>query len=449
MEGNKPDEIDQFFKDSLQSFREMPPEGVWENIEQELDDDDRRIFLIRIRYSLLVSACLLVLWFSLGLLFRQDHPSVKLRSPKAVDGANAGSVAGGGAESSVNGQAGGPGAAGGLDGVRGAGEVRGSDEAGRSEGTGGSDEARGSDEVRGAGGARGAGGSGGAGAVDRAVWSITRQPLASRAGTSGPDPNQQLLRDQISRFKTTSHTDAPLLPGRWSVTGYFSKEFAGYSLSDHDSTGANGREIDKKERSVFSASAVILFSYRLKARWVIQSGLSYSWSNSIANPTTSYAVKDNNGNIQFQVNTLSGYGYLPVSTSGTTQVGDSVLTDKSHTSLRYLSLPLMVSREFQLKRFRFLTGIGVTANLLTSATLTSKIQGPSYSQHESVVRMYGLEKLNYGVAFKAELQYPLYQGWWIDLMASFKNTLTPINMHSTLSTYPYNLGIGLGISHSF
>jgi hypothetical protein len=429
MDGNKPDEIDQFFKDSLHSFREKPPEGVWENIEQGLNDDDRRGYLKRMRYFLLASACLIGLCFSLGLLFRPVHSTVRLSSAKTGAGVNAGSVEDGGGKSSGDRQLGGSGDPGRLVGVPGVGR---------------------DDRLY---GVQGGGEQGHiSGAVERTArpaWSVSRQPLLSTPSISEPDPDQRLLNDQIGKLKKASRAIAPQLPSRWSVTGYFSKEFAGYNLSDHDSTGANGREIDKKERSVFSASAGIFFGYKLKGNWVIQSGLGYSWSNSIANPTTSYAVKDNNGNIRFQINTVSGYGYLPASTSGTTQVGDSVLTDKSHTSLRYLSMPLMVSREFQLKRLRFLAGVGVTASLLTSATLTSKIQGPAYTQQESVVRMYGLEKLNYGVALKTEMQYPLFPGWWIDLMVSFKNTLSPINLHSTLSTYPYNLGIGLGISHSF
>jgi hypothetical protein len=96
-----------------------------------------------------------------------------------------------------------------------------------------------------------------------------------------------------------------------------------------------------------------------------------------------------------------------------------------------------------------MAGMGFTLNLLTSAILETKLQDASYSQDEIEVKMYGLKKTNYGALVKADLQYPIYRNWSLNLVASFKNTLTPINLHTIISTYPYNLGIGLGISHSF
>jgi len=189
-------------------------------------------------------------------------------------------------------------------------------------------------------------------------------------------------------------------------------------------------------------------NFNVSGKWILQSGFSYSWSKSLANPTTSYAVNDN-GQIKFKVNTVSGYGYLPISPSVPTQVGDSVITGKSYTKLHYLTMPFIVSYKFRIRKFTVMAGMGFTLNLLTSAILETKLQDASYSQDEIEVKMYGLKKTNYGALVKADLQYPIYRNWSLNLVASFKNTLTPINLHTIISTYPYNLGIGLGISHSF
>jgi hypothetical protein len=74
---------------------------------------------------------------------------------------------------------------------------------------------------------------------------------------------------------------------------------------------------------------------------------------------------------------------------------------------------------------------------------------PPGDHQESVVAMHGLKKVNYVVLLKAELQYNINSNWGVSLIPCFKNALSPINIHSDLSTYPYNFGIGLGISHRF
>jgi hypothetical protein len=63
--------------------------------------------------------------------------------------------------------------------------------------------------------------------------------------------------------------------------------------------------------------------------------------------------------------------------------------------------------------------------------------------------MYGLRKINYGLLFKAEAKYAVRAGWSLDLMITSKNALTAINTNANYSTYPYYIGVGLGITHSF
>jgi len=100
------------------------------------------------------------------------------------------------------------------------------------------------------------------------------------------------------------------LISRFSLTPYFSQEFAGYNLSEDDATAANGREIEQRERNAFSASVGVYLNYRLNKRWLIQSGISYSWSRSNIDSGNVICCLDNSGNVQFKLNTISGYGYL-------------------------------------------------------------------------------------------------------------------------------------------
>jgi len=236
---------------------------------------------------------------------------------------------------------------------------------------------------------------------------------------------------------------------RISIVPYFSKEFAGYNLSDDDATAADGREIEKRERNVFSASIGIYINYRIKKRWFIQSGLSYSWSNSNIDSSKSFAVLGNNGSVQYKFNTISGYGFLQPLPTIQPSVGDSVFTAKAYSQLHYLTVPLIISYSIPLKRFSLLIGTGISFNILTGATVETKIYGSNFTQDESAIPMKGLKKINYGFLLKADLEYHINSKLGIDLIPCFKNSLTPINIHSALSAYPYNFGIGAGISYRF
>jgi hypothetical protein len=288
-------------------------------------------------------------------------------------------------------------------------------------------------------------------APDSRVWrslhydlSTVKQPLQPTAPRGIADI-PQLLTSHIDNYKKGHPIQLVNRLHRWSISGYFSKELAGYNLADHDSTGAGHKEIDKKYNSLVSASAGILVGYQMTKNWLLQTGLLYSWSSSMGYPTTAYAVTDNNGNTKYLLNTVTGYGYLPSSYPA----GDSVKTDQSSSRLHYLSIPVIASYAFHKRRFTFLAGAGLIGDILTGATVTSRIEGAPTPQPESIVTLYGLRKINYGLLFKAEAQYAVRAGWSLDLTITSKNALTAINTNANYSTYPYYIGVGLGITHSF
>ncbi len=243
------------------------------------------------------------------------------------------------------------------------------------------------------------------------------------------------------------HQDKKSLGKKFSFTPYFSHEFAGYNPVDHDTRGSNGKEIDVQQRNVFSASAGVYFNFKVNKNWTIQSGVSYSWANSYLDSSKSYAVKDYEGNIQFKLNTNTGYGYLKPSSVVPPNIGDSILTAKTYSQLHYLTIPLVLSYNISMKRFSLMVGGGVTFNIKTSGMLETETYGPGYPEKEYTVNILGLKKTNFGMILKADLQYHINSRIGIDLIPSFKNTLGPINLPGALSAYPYNFGIGLGVSY--
>jgi len=425
MDANKTNDIDELFRDSLQSYLDRPSDAVWEKIENQLDREDNLFYKARSRLLLRVCACLLIVIFALGILilvhFNYGHQVRSMAIRENQEGASGlQGKTGGNHRSDKPGDFAGPDTSG--EGIR-------------------KNKLSYSPIVIGNSNDLSSGIS-----LPPAIVFQSPEPatLSFKLGKN------DLPADLTNDFKKAARSGNSSFLSRLSVTAYFSREFAGYNLSDNnDSTGANGKEIEKRERSVFSASGGVFLDYKLNRRWVIQSGLSYSWSSSILDPSESFAVKDNNGNVQFKVNTVSGYGYLPSSSPVAPGVGDSVMMDRIYSNLHYLTVPLIASYGINLKKFTLLAGAGVSFNFLTSATVGTRILGSPSDHQESVVAMHGLKKVNYGVLLKAELQYNINSNWGVSLIPCFKNALSPINIHSDLSTYPYNFGIGLGISHRF
>src|SRR5579863_106378 len=410
MEENRPDHLDKFFTDSLRSFEDRPGNEVWEKIEQELDGDKRRVFLLIFRPFSIGAASLIALCIALGILYRAGHKTnVAHKSEVSSSRQARPNETAGQPDKPVNRQLPHPStpekyvAASVLS------------------------------------------------APDTRDWrplhndlSTVMQPLQPAAShTTGDIP--QLLTSHVDHYKKGNPIHLANRLRRWSISGYFSQELAGYNLADHDSTGTGHKEIDKKYNSLVSASAGLLVGYQMTKHWLLQTGLLYSWSSSLGDPTTAYAVTDNNGNTKYLLNTVAGYGYLPSSSPA----GDSVKTDQSSSRLHYLSLPVIASYAIYKKRFTFLAGAGIIGNFLTGATVTSRIEGGPTPQPESIVTMYGLRKINYGLLLKAEAQYAVRADWSLDLMITSKNALTAINTNANYSTYPYYIGVGLGITHNF
>lgn len=259
-----------------------------------------------------------------------------------------------------------------------------------------------------------------------------------------PSPHLLSAAQNIVRLQEPKFID------RFSFTAYFSQEFAGYNFIDNDITAPNGKEIEKAERNIFSASLGVYLNYKINKKWMVQTGISYSWSRSVMDSSQSYAVMNDAGDVAFKLNTASGFSFLHSPSFIVPMVGDSMGTAKTHSELHYLTVPLIVSYRIPMQRFTFLAGAGMTFNVLTHATLETDIYGLNYKQNETEVPIRGLKKINAGLLLKAEIQYQLTSKMSVSLMPSFKNTLGPINMNSSsLSAYPYNFGIGAGIVYSF
>jgi hypothetical protein len=436
MDENLPNKVDHLFNKGLQKFKTEPSEAIWAKIEEGLNREDRKIGGISIkwrRYAVAVGVLMVGLGFLFKIYFLQEANFNREAVPRSK------------AENSL---------------------------------------ARYPKTIPPEGYQKGGN------IILTPLVHVTKVKTAKyEVGTGKPPDNgsrinypvvgrtlEDLIMSMVQVIPTQA-IESPLLPGplnqrilpgdentnrplsvihpkerfrdRLSVTPYFSKEFVGYTLTDNDLTGINGQEIEEQERNVFSAAVGFYINYKINKRWVFQSGISYSWSNSNIDSATSYAVVDNHGTIQYKLNTISGYGYLLPSSSVQPNVGDSVYTAKSYSQLHYITIPLVLSYHVPLGRFSLLMGAGASVNVLTSAEIETKTYGNGVPEKEYSVDMMGLKKVNYGVIVKFDLEYRINSNLGINIIPCFKNTLSPINLEGAISAYPYNFGIGVGFTYRF
>jgi Outer membrane protein beta-barrel domain len=404
--------IDGFFRDSLLQARNDPPEAVWNKIELELDRDDRKIIYTKNIGTALTVASILFILTGLSLFIEIQHQQIKSSAVKSI-----------------------------LIKVLPK-ELRSAQVPGKSK-TGNKNLYFNNPAILIRNNNFHLEYSGHTGiyltpirADELKLPLLQSDPMITLPGSVTRTNDKMIIKYQKQNFKD-----------RISITPYFSEEFAGYNFTDEDSTSPGGKEIEQRERNIFSASLGVYINYKLNKRWFFQTGLSYSWSSTNIDSSICYAVNDNSGRVQFKLNTISGYGYLQPSSAPQPIVGDSVLAGKAYSQLHYLTIPLILSYNIPFKRFSLLIGGGVSFNILTSAAIETKTYGYGYPEKEYEVNMMGLKKTNYGILVKADLEYHINTRVGIDLIPSFKNTLSPINLQTAVSAYPYNFGIGIGLTY--
>ena len=209
----------------------------------------------------------------------------------------------------------------------------------------------------------------------------------------------------------------------------------------------NKQVIQKRETHLLSYAAGVLISYNVNKRISLQSGITWSSSNINIDPNKIYAVKDNSGDIKYRYNTSSGYGYILPSFSSSPAIGDSLYTRTSVHTLQFISIPLVARYRFIHKKFSLDPCIGIAFNFLTKASLTTEVNDDTNSENEVITKLNGLKKINYSFLFTSELQYQASKKWYFIAAPYFKYALAPINNGSVVKTYPYNIGLGIGVMH--
>ena len=234
---------------------------------------------------------------------------------------------------------------------------------------------------------------------------------------------------------------------RFSITPFFSPDIAWYHLKDENTNSQSGNAVDieREETHEFSSTSGVLAGYKINKHWGLQSGITLSNINIATEPETIYAQPDNSGNIKYRINTSSGYGYILPSYSANPVIGDSLYAFTSTHSLRYIGIPVSVTRIFIKNKFTIGVQVGVSANFLTKARLETTVEKGFDNSVETVNNIQGLKKVYISGMTGIGIDFKLNKKLSLAFVPAMRFALNSINKNATVKSFPMSFGSSVGL----
>lgn len=284
------------------------------------------------------------------------------------------------------------------------------------------------------------------------AYRIISQSMLTPSNISLSIPDSVLSKSlAINQVKKSKNKFKPY----WSVTGFASNDWAHYKLENdlEDNNGQSAQDekevIAKRERPEPSFSAGIMVTRQFTKNLAVKTGLIYSNTAIAINPQEIYATQKTDGTIAYKYNTSSGYGYIKPGFGLPPSIGDSLQSTEAQHSLQSLSIPLLLGYKLGKKQFSITPSAGFTANFITSAKVQTEVKDALNRETFIINGLKGLNHFYVGFMAEVNLQYNLNKRWALNVLPTFKYAISPITKGNVVKTFPYNFGIGAGITYKF
>lgn len=288
------------------------------------------------------------------------------------------------------------------------------------------------------------------------ITSITRIEISKPAITDLKikEPVLPVINTTASIAQSKKKKSSSSFKPFWSVTAFASNDWGQYTLDNdvHDNTGNQQdekEEINHREKHEGSYSAGVLATRQFSKHIGLKTGLIYSNTAIGISPQEMYAAKKTDGSVAYKYITSSGYGFVKPGFGLPPAVGDSIQSTEAQHNLQVISVPLMVSYRFDKKKFSVIPAVGLSANFITSANVTTEVTDALNKESVSINGLDGMRGFYTGLIADVSLQYNYNSKWSFSLLPGFKYALTPITKGNVVKTFPYSFNIGAGITYKF
>jgi hypothetical protein len=239
----------------------------------------------------------------------------------------------------------------------------------------------------------------------------------------------------------------------WYITAYSYNNWSGYKI-DNDSYQNNGSHRDDKD-DIFrrenheGAYTLGLNITRQFNKWNIVSGLQYSAMKIGIASQEIYASRKSNGDIAYKYVTSSGYLYVDSKFSNAPAVGDSIQSEEATHRLQIFSVPAMLGYTIEKGKFSIIPSAGVAANFIADARLKTALKNAGNSQNLSANKLSGMHHFYFDFVANVALSFKVTDKWSVSVIPSMRYAITPVTKNNDVKTFPYNVGLGAGISYRF
>ncbi len=269
----------------------------------------------------------------------------------------------------------------------------------------------------------------------------TKNTLMANAFAETNEPvnkSKSILKNKFIKLKK---------PFPFSITVFYSPDVSFFHLQDNHSgnQNSNAMDIENNETGTFAYNIGALIDYKPGWHWSLQSGLMLSTTNIDINPKTIYANADNTGSVKYQINTSLGYGFILPSFSNNPNVGDSISSLSTTSTLQYLGIPLAAKYSLDEGKFSINAMAGLLANFLTRGKIATEVEQGTDNEIEKVNKIYGLKKFYLSGIAGVGLDYNFYKKLSLSFSPTLRFALNAINKNGPVTSYPNSLGFALGL----
>ena len=233
---------------------------------------------------------------------------------------------------------------------------------------------------------------------------------------------------------------------RWSLLASASLDHADYRIDDDGPHMDSKAKIEGRETHNASFSASLTTRYTISRCWSLQSGLRYSNTLIGIDPHEIYAEQNSAGQPSYKYVTSSGYAYI---SPGFGTGADSVQTTSARHHLVFVSVPFLVNYRITHDRWRFVPSLGLQMNWLAKASVKTEVQQGTQTEAVSIHQLEGRKSFYISYVAEAGIEYTLARPWAISLTPSFQYGITSITRNNAVNTFPYSVGMALGVNYHF
>lgn len=278
------------------------------------------------------------------------------------------------------------------------------------------------------------------------VPSMENEDMSRSCPVISPDSVKQDILSTNTQQSTAAVWKKAPFKKNWSLTGSASIDMAEYRIDNDLPQGDVKSMIEGRESHNASFSFSVLANYQFCKKWALQTGFRYSNILIGIDPHEIYAVYPAAGNPSYKYVTSSGYAFIQ---PGFQTAGDSLQTTSARHHLVFVSLPVMLKYIVGKARWTLMPSFGIQLNYLARAAVKTEIQNGSQMQAVSIHRLTGEKTFYLSYVAEAGLAYRVNPRWSVNAVPSFQYGVTSITRDNVVNTFPYSLGLDLGLTYHF